>query len=84
MAAKLSDPLQCRILTRTGVYVNAHDMSESKHLHFAAFYGHLSTVKFLMENARADVNALCDNRALPNPLAWAQYAGHGEIANLSY
>jgi hypothetical protein len=81
MAAKLGDLAQCRHLIRTGTYVNARDINDSTPLHFAAFYSRLSIVKFLVGNARADVNACCDNPAFSTPLAWAQYAGHHEIVD---
>ncbi|ORY09036.1 ankyrin repeat-containing domain protein [Clohesyomyces aquaticus] len=80
-AAKLGDLAQCKLLIRTGKYVSARDINDSTPLHFAAFYGHTPIVQFLVENARADINARCDNQAFPTPLAWAQYARHHDIVD---
>jgi hypothetical protein len=81
VAAKLGDLAQCRYLIGTGTYVNARDINDSTPLHFAAFHGRLSVVKFLVWIARADVNACCGTPAYSTPLAWAQYAGHCDIVD---
>jgi ankyrin repeat protein len=54
-------------------------MNDSTRLHFAAYYNRLSVVKFLVGNARATINACCDNAAFSTPLAWAKYAGNYEV-----
>jgi ankyrin repeat protein len=60
-AAKLGDLARCKTLIWTGTYVSALDVNDSTPLHFAAFYGRMPIVRFLVENAHADVNACCDN-----------------------
>jgi hypothetical protein len=80
-AAKLGDLAQCKTLIRIGKYVNARDVNDSTPLHFAAFYDRMPIIRFLVEAARADVNACCDNKEFPTPLAWARYAGHQDIVD---
>ncbi|KAF2687530.1 ankyrin [Lentithecium fluviatile CBS 122367] len=80
-AAKLGDLARCKTLIWTGTYVSIRDTNDSTPLHFAASFGRLPVVRFLVEKARADVNVRCGNRAFPTPLAWARYAGHDKIVD---
>lgn len=67
------------MLLRKGVSPNFSDSSENTGLHYAAAYGWLDIVKFLVEHGKADANRANEWRASPAYIAMLK--GHFGIVD---